>query len=120
MNEYQPNIVQRVRAMSDAWHLSGKQNILLLRNLELARAQLFLGPGYKNESPEVVEYLEQSYKDPNNGYDKTVFFGKAYCHGCSQRFSNENLTICTECDIKICPYCLPKDRMCKCGGTLVG
>ena len=116
----QPDLFQRVQAMADAWRLSRGNPILLLRNKELARANLYFYYSIKESHPEIYEYVIRSMAEPDNGYEEVILLGRSYCSKCSERYAHDNLSLCTECDIRVCPSCSPMNTKCDCGGMLVG
>ena len=122
---YRENLEQRAKE----WVESGRSEDKLLGGWTFIKARLWtFTPGANKEgySKEVSELIEASFDKYGRDSWDDIFTGKDYCYSCGDRYSEENLSLCTNCTLVYCPKC-PKNlhhpngnRSCSCGGEIIG
>lgn len=120
---------EKLEQRASQWIESGQDKDKLLGGWSFIKARLWtFTPGAKKEgySREVAQLVDASFNEYGQDRWDGLFTSKDYCYSCGDRYSEENLSLCTNCDLVYCPKCpqTPShpngNRSCRCGGEIVG
>lgn len=120
----------QLAAKANVWQTHGRTKEYLLMGGPFIRARLWSftsGAKCEGDISLIREFVEKSFAEVGDKYWDNLFTGKDYCRDCGQSFNDENLCLCTNCSISICPFCVRNlkrhpngNPSCRCGGEIIG